>query len=49
MKYKRFCKRCGEIFNTNKKYARFCEECCLPSGNVKMKVAKRVKKPKNAE
>ena len=26
-KYKRFCKYCGEGFNTNQRYAQVCPEC----------------------
>jgi rRNA maturation endonuclease Nob1 len=28
--YKRYCKRCGDIFTTQSKYANFCEKCHKP-------------------
>lgn len=37
MIYKRFCKRCGDIFETEKKHSRFCNVCKRPSGNIKLK------------
>ena len=27
IKYKRYCKRCGDLFEANSKYGRFCYKC----------------------
>ena len=34
-KYRRFCKRCGEIFQTEAKFGKICSKCSKTRGRIR--------------